>query len=94
MILDDDMAGEGAIVGKNHVVSDDAIMRDVGIGEKVVVASDDRFRIRRGAAIHRAEFAKAIVVADLEKRRLAAILRSWRALADGADRERIGWPAR
>jgi UDP-3-O-[3-hydroxymyristoyl] glucosamine N-acyltransferase len=74
MVLNDYVAGEGAIVGKNHVISDRAVMRDVRIGKEVIVTSNQRLRIRHGAAIHGTELSKAVVIPDLEKRRLAPIL--------------------
>ena len=66
VIADLDMAGERAVVGKDHVVADHAVVRDVAVGEEVSAAADARDRARRGAAMHGDEFAEGIVVADLE----------------------------
>lgn len=46
VILDDDMPGECAIVGKDAVVPHDAIVCDVDVTEKIVVIADDRLVTR------------------------------------------------
>ena len=60
------MSGEGAVVGKDHVVADDAVVRDVAVREEVVPAADARVRPGSGAAIDGDELAEGIPVADLE----------------------------
>lgn len=71
------------------MVPDTAIVRDVAIGEEVVAAADDRFRMRSGAAIDRDEFAKCVSVADFQVGRLAVVFQVLRALADAREREEL-----
>ena len=68
IVFHNDMPGEGAIVGENDVVSDQAIMSNVGVGEKVVVTADHRSCIRHSATVDGAKFAKAVVIAHLQER--------------------------
>ena len=35
-----DMPGQGPIVGKNHVIANDAVMRDMAVGEKIPVITN------------------------------------------------------
>lgn len=84
VILNDDMAGESAIVGKNNMVANGAIVRDVSVGEEISMAADLCHGIRRRASIDGAEFAKAIPIADFEPRGFPCVFQVLRALSDGA----------
>lgn len=42
-VLDFDMTCDGSIIGKNHMVSDSAIVGDVSIGEEGAVVADESF---------------------------------------------------
>src|ERR1041384_626679 len=78
------MSGERAVVGKNNGVSHRAIVPDVRVGEKISTAPDARFAGRRRASVDRDEFAKRVLVANLEISRLAAIFQILGLLADRA----------
>ena len=82
VIADFHMTRERGVVGKNRVTADDAIMRHVRVGEKQIVRADARPRIGSGAAVHRGEFAKDVVVADLDIGRLALVFQVLRFFAD------------
>lgn len=57
------------------------------------MTADDGFCIRHRAAIHGAKLAEAIVIADLEERRLTAIFEILSALANGAKgKKAVGSP--
>ncbi len=79
------MPGERAVVGKNDVVPDDAVVRDVRVGEEISAAADPRDRARRSAAMHGHELAEGVAVADAKMRRLADVFQILRLLADGAE---------
>ena len=93
MVFDDDVAGESAVVGKDDVVPNSAVMSNVRISEKIVVTADHGFCIRHRATIHGAKLAEAVVIADLEERRLTGIFEILSALANGAKgKKTIGSP--
>lgn len=85
VILDDDVAGQSAVVGKNDVMAHGAIMGDVGIGQKIPVIADDRFASRGGPAVYRAEFPKGIMAADFEVGRFSVVFEILAALSDRAE---------
>src|SRR5690606_31255657 len=74
---------QGAVVGEDDVVADDAVVGDVAVCEEIPVVADDGPGLRSGAAIHGAEFAKDVAIADLEVGRLVGVLQILDALADG-----------
>ena len=82
VVGDLDVSGQGAVVREDDAIADDAVVRDVRVGEEVPPAADDRFRAGQGAAVHRAEFAEGVAVADFEKGRLAFVFEVLRFLSD------------
>ena len=78
------MARESAVVRENDRISDDAVMTDVRVGEKIAAVPNTRPASSRSAAVDRDEFAKAIVVTDLQISRLAAIFQILGLLTDRA----------
>jgi hypothetical protein len=60
------MPGQRPVVGKNAVVTDDAIMSHMGIGQKMVPASDDRFLVWAGAAVHGNKLPEIIFIPHLQ----------------------------
>lgn len=89
IVLDDDMSGQGAIVGKNDMIPDRAIVGDMGVGEEVIVISDDGLTSGTGTAIDGAEFAEAVVVADFEVGRLGFVFEILRPLSNRTEREEM-----
>src|SRR5690606_30513430 len=82
------MPRERRLVGHDHVVSNDAIMRNMAIGhEEAPVADAGRAAAVVGAAVHGHAFADAATLADHE-RRLATLVR--KVLRRAA--ERCKWP--
>src|SRR5260370_19649876 len=86
-------------VGKNRVVADAAIVRDVGIGHEQAAAAYRRFSASaRRAAAHGHIFAEHIAVADDQFRSLAVKFQIWWVGSDGAERvnhivlSESGWP--
>ena len=67
------VSGQCAVIGKNDVVANSAIVSDMTICEKISVVADPRFAFAGCAAVHGHEFAKRVFVADLKIRRFAAI---------------------
>ncbi len=82
VVLDLDVAGDGAVVGKNHGVAHHAIVRDVAVRQEISSAADARAGVRRGPAMHGHEFAEGVAIADAQLRRLAAVFQILRLLAD------------
>lgn len=58
MILDSDMTCDCAVVGKNNMVTNDAVVRYVRVGEKISVIANDRLGSRQGATVDGAKFSK------------------------------------
>ena len=82
VVADLDVSGQRAVVREDHLVANDAVVRDVGVSEEVAAAADDCFRAGQGAAVDRAEFAESVPVADFEKSRLAVVFEVLRFLSD------------
>ncbi len=82
VVLNDDMAREGSVVGKDDVIPHDAVMRDVGVSEEVVIASDDGLRADQGSTIHGAKLAEDVVVTHFEEGGFACIFEVLRLLTD------------
>jgi len=89
IVLDDDMSSQGAIVGKNDMVPDRAVMGHVGVGEEIVVISDDGLAPGARAAVDGAKFAEAVVGADFEVGRLGFVFKILRSLSDRTEREEM-----
>jgi hypothetical protein len=68
-----DMSGQRAIIRKNDRIAHGAVMSDVAVGQKIAAISHLCFTFCRGAPIDGGELAKAIVISDLKKSRLALI---------------------
>ena len=73
MISDLHVTAQCAVVGKNNLVSDGAIMSDVTVTEKISAIADARFAFAGGAAMRSREFAKCVFVANFQIRRFAVI---------------------
>jgi hypothetical protein len=89
VVLDDDVAAEGAVVGEDDVVADLAVVGDVRVAEEEVVVADDRRRVDVGAAVNRGVFPEDVAVADEEVGRLALILQVLGLSADGGEGEEL-----
>ena len=88
MIADYDVAGELRIVRKRGVVTDDAIMRVMAIRQYPVSVTDRRrAAVERGPGVNGHELADDVVVADLGRRRFAAVFAVLRNLADRSELE-------
>lgn len=66
-ILNRNVPRDSAVIGENYVVTDDAIVGNVRVREEVSPTSDSRDAPRAGAAVHRAELAKGILITHLKK---------------------------
>ena len=85
VVTDFDMACESPIIGKDHVVTDDAVVGDVGVGEKVSVVADFGQGVWSGAAVDGDEFAEAVAVADFEVGGFGDVFEVLGFLTDGAE---------
>ena len=81
-VPDLDVPGEGAVVGKNHLVPHRAIMRHVDVSEKVSAISNPCARSRSRAAMHRHKFPKGISISHGEMSRLIRVFQILRPLAE------------
>ena len=86
VVLNDNVAGKSAIIREDYMISDQAVMGYMGVGEKVAVVADDSFCIRQSATVHRTELSEAVVITDFKKGRLADILQVLASLAERAVR--------
>ena len=83
------MPGDLRIVGERGEIADDAIVRDVRIGqEQVPVADRGVSPVLRRAGVDRCVFAEDVVVADRRGRRLAAVFAILRYVADRGELEK------
>ena len=73
MIVDPNVAGQRAVVGKDNRISHNAIVPDVAIGEKISAVGNLCLAIAVRAAIHGHKFAKSIFIADFKVSRLACV---------------------
>ena len=69
------------------MVANDAVVRNVAVGEEIPVTANDGFLAGKGAAVHRAEFAEDIVAPDFEEGGFALVFEVLRLLSDRAERE-------
>lgn len=65
VILNRHVPREAAVVGKNDVIAELAVMRDVGVTEKQIVRADAGGQFCMRAAMHRAVFAEHVVISYL-----------------------------
>jgi hypothetical protein len=65
------------------MTADDAVVRDVAVGEEVVVTADDRFFTRQSGAVHRGKLAEGVVVPDLKVSGLDFVFQVLGLLTDG-----------
>ena len=89
VVPDGAMAGEAAIVGKDDVVAELAIVRDVGVAEEKIVRADAGWQLLVGATVDRAVFAEHVVVADLQRRGLADVFQVLGFPADDREGEKL-----
>jgi hypothetical protein len=84
----DDVSAQSCGVGEDDVVSDHAIMRNVGVGHDESVAADaSEASAFHGATIDGDEFADGVVVADFEARGFVFVTQILRRESDGGKRE-------
>ena len=81
------MTGDGGVVGEDAVVAYDAVVSDVRVSEKVVVAADCGWRVGRCRAVDGAALAEGIAITYFEKCWLGFVFQILGALADGGERE-------
>src|SRR5215469_2906898 len=76
------MAGQGPVVGKDHIISHLTIVSDMRVGQEITVVTNDRNIPDRGRPIRRHEFAETIVIPDFQVGRFTGIFQILRLLAD------------
>ena len=82
VITDDDMSAEGCSIGEDAVIADDGVVRDMSVGEEVVIVSDDT-GLEHGAAMNGDILAENIPAPDFHAGRLAGIFEILGAGPDG-----------
>src|SRR5262249_53742763 len=71
VIFDRDMSGQRHLIGKDVVVTDDAVVRDVDADHEEVARADTRRLAGAVSAVKRAELANQVIVAYLKVTLLA-----------------------
>ena len=86
MIANFDVPGQGGVVGKDHAVTDPAIVGDMHIGHEQAVTADlgDPPAADRAAA-EGATLADDIAITDLKARGLPSVFKVLRRFADGTE---------
>src|SRR5882672_5132854 len=88
IVPDLDVTGKRRHIGKDRVVADPAVVRDMHVGHDPVVVADARdARVLHGAAAESAVLADGVAVADLERRRLPGLFFNETATAERAESE-------
>ena len=89
VIAHHNVACQGAVVGENHMITDDAVMGDVGVGEEISITADTGHASRGGGAVNGREFAKSVVGPDLQMSRFGLVFEILRTLTDRAERVKL-----
>jgi len=87
VVLHHHMTGQGAIVGENDMMADQAIVGDVGVGQEIVMVADDGLATRAGSAIDRAELPEAVGIPDFQMGGLDGVFEILGPLADRGEGE-------
>ena len=87
VILHRHVAGQRRDVGHDDVVAERDVVRDVAVGQDVIVRADGRDFAVAGGAVDGDVFAKGVVVADLRARDAALPFQVLRFQADAGERE-------
>ncbi|MEJ1971278.1 MAG: hypothetical protein WDM96_01770 [Lacunisphaera sp.] len=74
MVLDDHVAGQRGLRAHDEVVADDAVVRDVRVGQQHVVVAEDGELARLGRAVHADVLAEHVAVADAQAGIAAGVL--------------------
>ena len=69
VIPDHTMPREAAVVRKNDVIAELAVVRDVGVAEKQIVRADPGGQFFMRSAMYRAVFAENVMIADFQRSR-------------------------
>jgi hypothetical protein len=85
VVVDPDMSGEGAIVGKNDMVSHLTVVGDVGVGEKKIVGTHAGRGIGVGPAVDGGVFPEDIAITHDEGGRFAGIFQVLGLDANGGE---------
>src|SRR5690625_3115214 len=88
-ILDMDMSGESCVIAHDHVVSDDAIVGYMRIGEEIVAVADYRKVAVIGRRMDRGKFTENILIADFQTRFAAGVFQILRFEADACVRTKF-----
>ena len=93
VVLDGHVARERGDVGHDDVVAQHAIVRDVAVGQDVVVRTDARDFAVAGGAVDGDVFAEGVVVADFRARDAALPFQVLRLQPDAGERKNFILPA-
>ena len=87
MVLHGHVPGQRRDVGHDDVVAQRAIVRDVAVGQDVIVRADARDLAVAGGAVDGDVFAKGVVVADFRARDAALPFQVLRLQPDAGERK-------
>lgn len=88
------MPREAAVVGKNNVIAELAVVRDVGVAEKQIVRADPGGQLFMRTAMHRAVFTENVVIADFQRGRLPDVFQILGLPADKRVGEKLVVPSK
>ena len=86
IVLDNHVPGQCAVVAEDHMVADNAIVRDVRVRQKIPVRPDARRQSIAGGGMHCRVFPEHIIRADFEEALTAVKLQVLRFQPDASKR--------
>lgn len=89
VVTDGDVSGKAAVVGKDDVIPQLAIVRDVGIAEEKIVRADARGQLLMRATVDRAVLTEDVVIAYFQSCRLTDVFEILGFPADGSEGEKL-----
>ncbi len=89
VISDHTMPREAAVVRKNDVIAELAVVRDMGVAEKQIVRADPGRELLMRAAMHRAVFAEDVMITHLKCGWLTDVFQILGLTADHREGEKL-----
>jgi hypothetical protein len=88
MVFNFDMSGEGCSISHDHMIVNDAVMSDMGIGHKKIVMSNNRYPAAfLGASVDGNVFSENVIISDDQFGISSPIFQILRDITNGGEGE-------